>query len=118
MANNDVDLNDLTATSGEWLRGSGPESDIVMSSRIRLARNLAEFPFISKASDRSGRDRAPAARPAAEDSQESGELVYVNVNELKGIDRQFLVERQLISREHAEAKAPAAWPSTGTSKSA
>ena len=36
--------------------------------------------------------------------QESGELDYVNVNELKGIDRQFLVERQLISREHAESE--------------
>ena len=36
--------------------------------------------------------------------QESGELEYVNVNELKAIDRQFLVERQLISREHAESE--------------
>src|SRR4029079_13789739 len=36
--------------------------------------------------------------------QESGELEYVNVNELKVIDRQFLVERQLISREHAESE--------------
>ena len=32
----------------EWMRGQGPESDIVMSSRIRLARNLSEFPFIRK----------------------------------------------------------------------
>ena len=46
-----MELNDLTNTSGEWLRGSGPEADIVMSSRIRLARNLAEFPFITRASD-------------------------------------------------------------------
>ena len=46
-----MELNDLTRTSGEWLRGSGPESDIVISSRIRLARNLAHFPFISRATD-------------------------------------------------------------------
>ena len=44
-----VELNELTQTSGEWLRGNGPEADIVISSRIRLARNLAEFPFISRA---------------------------------------------------------------------
>ncbi|HTU25383.1 MAG TPA: ATP--guanido phosphotransferase, partial [Pirellulales bacterium] len=44
-----LDLNDLARKSGEWLRGSGPESDIVISSRIRLARNLADFPFISRA---------------------------------------------------------------------
>ena len=45
---------------------------------------------------------APRARPAA--SQESGELLYVDVDELEGVDRQFLVERQLISREHAESE--------------
>src|SRR6266436_4197327 len=36
-----MDLENLTKTSGEWLRGTGPESDIVISSRIRLARKLA-----------------------------------------------------------------------------
>ena len=43
-----VKLDQLAENCGEWLRGSGPESDIVISSRIRLARNLAEFPFIRK----------------------------------------------------------------------
>ena len=46
-----LNLQELAKTSGEWLRGSGPESDIVISSRIRLARNLADFPFISRATD-------------------------------------------------------------------
>ena len=45
-----MNLESLTHTSGEWLRGSGPESDIVISSRIRLARNLAAFPFSGRAS--------------------------------------------------------------------
>ncbi|HVA49457.1 MAG TPA: protein arginine kinase [Pirellulales bacterium] len=99
-----MELEELARTSGEWLRGSGPESDIVISSRIRLARNLAEFAFISRAtpSDRAEiermlRDRVMRAPGAAE-------LVYFDVNKLEGLDRQFLVERQLISREHAEAE--------------
>jgi protein arginine kinase len=46
-----VDLDALTHTSGEWLRGTGPESDIVISSRIRLARNLARFPYPNRADD-------------------------------------------------------------------
>ena len=50
-----MELDDLTRYSGEWLRGVGPESDIVISSRIRLARNLADYPFISRASSQ---DRA------------------------------------------------------------
>jgi protein arginine kinase len=46
-----LDIDSLTHTSGEWLRGSGPDSDIVISSRIRLARNLAQFPFPNRADD-------------------------------------------------------------------
>jgi protein arginine kinase len=104
-----LDLNDLARSSGEWLRGSGPESDIVISSRIRLARNLADFSFISRASQQDRTDIEAALREAVlqlQDShlQDAGELEYLNVNELKGIDRQFLVERQLISREHAESE--------------
>jgi protein arginine kinase len=34
---------------------------------------------------------------------EFSELMYVDVSALAGVDRQFLVERQLISREHAES---------------
>jgi len=43
-------LSDLTTRAGEWLRGSGPMSEIVISSRIRLARNLAGHPFLGRAS--------------------------------------------------------------------
>ena len=45
-----MNLDSLTHTSGEWLRGTGPESDVVISTRIRLARNLAAFPFTNRAS--------------------------------------------------------------------
>src|SRR5215212_6098147 len=41
-------LSDLTNRAGEWLRGSGPMSEIVISSRIRLARNVGGYPFLSK----------------------------------------------------------------------
>jgi protein arginine kinase len=98
-----LNLNELAHTSGEWLRGSGPESDIVISSRMRLARNLAEFPFISRASKTDRSDIETLLRSRILGLKTSNELEYVNVGELKGIDRQFLVERQLISREHADA---------------
>ena len=38
-------------TLGEWLSGKGPESDIVISTRIRLARNVVEHPFLTRISD-------------------------------------------------------------------
>ena len=44
-------LDDLAKSSGAWLRGDGPDADIVVSSRVRLARNVAGFPFMAKADD-------------------------------------------------------------------
>ena len=76
-------VNDLTQSSGEWLRGSGPESDIVISSRIRLARNLADFPFISRATEA---DRAEiettlqSHRSSLHEKDDfTGESLYVDV---------------------------------------
>ena len=102
-----ADLDDLARSSGEWLRGSGPESDIVISSRVRLARNLANFPFISRATP-SDRESIEKILHEQIDSLRTsgkvpGESIYVDVDGLPELDRQFLVERQLISREHAES---------------
>src|SRR5262249_49345160 len=41
--------------------------------------------------------------PFSAASQPTGELQYINVDKLDGIDRQFLIERHLISREHADS---------------
>ena len=46
-----VDLSELLKTTGEWLRGDGPMSHVVVSSRIRLARNLADCPFLATATE-------------------------------------------------------------------
>jgi protein arginine kinase len=99
-----VKIDDLANTSGEWLRGCGPESDIVISSRIRLARNLAEFPFITRAGDQDRRQIEKIMRECILGIQEAEKLIYVDVDKLEGVDRQFLVERHLISREHAESQ--------------
>lgn len=99
-----VDLARLAKTSGEWLRGSGPESDIVISSRIRLARNLAEFPFISKATPQDRAEIEKMLRERVMSAPAAAKMAYVDVSKLGGLDRQFLVERQLISREHADTE--------------
>ncbi|MEX0936426.1 MAG: protein arginine kinase [Pirellulales bacterium] len=99
-----MELEDLARSSGEWLRGAGPESDIVISSRIRLARNLADFPFITRATDSDRVEIEKILREQISAVADSDRLMYFNVSELGGVDRQFLVERQLISREHAESQ--------------
>ncbi|MGC4007354.1 MAG: protein arginine kinase [Pirellulales bacterium] len=99
-----LELNTLTNRIGEWLRGIGPESDIVMSSRIRLARNLAEFPFMSKASDADRAEIERSLRLSILKLDVAGPLDYIDVNTVETVDRQFLVERQLISRELADGR--------------
>ena len=101
--NHETDFSKLAQGSGEWLRGTGPESDIVVSSRIRLARNLADFPFIRRCTeeDRVNIERTVRARMDA--LKDWDDISYVDIEQLSEIDRQFLVERQLISREIADA---------------
>ena len=89
---------------GEWLRGSGPESDIVMSTRIRLARNLADFPYVRRCSDIDRANIEANVRERMQRDPRMAQLDYINVAQLEEIDRTLLVERQLISRELAEAE--------------
>ena len=96
-------LHELAAQCGEWLRGSGPESDIVISSRIRLARNLADYPFIRKCTEHDRAAIETTLRERVLQIEELSDVLYVDVADLETVDRQFLVERQLISREHAES---------------
>ncbi len=99
-----MEIEELARSSGEWLRGSGPESDIVISSRIRLARNLADFPFISRATTADRAEIEKVLRDKVTRIRDGAELAYVDVNKLEQIDRQFLFERQLISRELSESQ--------------
>ena len=101
-----MNLDNLTHTSGEWLRGSGPESDIVISSRIRLARNLAAFPFTNRASSYQKAEIEALLRDRIAKVELDPKLGYLPVPSLSTLDRQFLVERQLISRELASADGP------------
>ena len=101
-----MNLDNLTHTSGEWLRGTGPESDIVISSRVRLARNLAAFPFTNRASSYQKSEVEQMLRDRITRLDLTPRLTYVNVPGLGTLDRQLLVERQLISRELATAEGP------------
>jgi protein arginine kinase len=101
-----MNLDSLTHTSGEWLRGTGPESDIVISSRIRLARNLAAFPFSNRASAHQKSEIEGLLRERIAKLELDPKLAYISLGGLSPLDRQLLVERQLISRELASSEGP------------
>jgi len=101
-----MNLDNLSHTSGEWLRGTGPESDIVVSSRVRLARNLAAFPFTNRASAHQKAEIEALLRERIGKLELDPRLEYITLATLTPLDRQFLVERQLISRELATTEGP------------
>jgi len=93
---------------GPWLKGEGPHSDIVISSRIRLARNISGYPFISKATEQDRQRIEEAVDRAVKNVHEKDDLYVVDLEPLSQLQRQMLVERQLISREIAETAGPRA----------
>jgi len=97
-----AELNNLLRQTGEWLRGTGPQATIVMSSRIRLARNLSGHPFPPGASQRDLAQVRGLAESALTQAPFLARALLVRIDELQPVDRQFLVERHVISREHAE----------------
>jgi protein arginine kinase len=101
-----MDFNELQSRAGEWLGGSGPESDIVISSRIRLARNVADFPFLSRANPKERGQLERTLREHITTAHLTADLSYFSLPSLSQVDRLFLVERHLISREHAFGKGP------------
>lgn len=99
-----MELSDLQASPGEWLGGTGPEADIVISSRIRLARNLAGYPFLSTANEQQLGELERMVRERLLNTCRAEGMSYFSLPSLGSIDRQFLVERHLISRELASGK--------------
>ncbi|MCC7291449.1 MAG: protein arginine kinase [Phycisphaerales bacterium] len=101
-----MNIDDLMIQRGEWLKGSGPLSDVVISSRIRLARNLANYAFRPRASES---DLGEVLRTVGEAAMSCATCKDASLIELDGteeIDRQVLVERHLISRQLADAPGP------------
>ncbi len=82
-----------------WLRATGPESDVVISSRLRMARNLASYPFLSRLT---GEQRIAIIQEVGEAVKRSNFLknaYFISSTELSELDRKFLLERHLVSRE-------------------
>ncbi len=94
-------LDDLLNRTSEWLNGTGPGSEIVVSSRIRLARNLEKLPFSHWANKKQQEEILHLCREAVEKSNYLKGAAFFELKGLSAVDRQFLVERYLISPEHA-----------------
>jgi len=104
-------LSDLVKQTSGWLRGTGPFSEIVFSSRIRLARNLEKMVFPNWANQQQQEQTLAVIEPVVKDLEQIKDNgLFLRIKDISGVDKQFLVERHLISREHIakfESKAVA-----------
>lgn len=101
-----MELSDLDRRGGEWLKGGGSRAEIVISSRVRLARNLAGFPFAQRAKDDQRAEIVARARPALEALDLGTPLRWADLEHGDKVESRFLVERHLISRELESGKGP------------
>jgi protein arginine kinase len=96
-----LDLTLLPDGGVTWLDASGEHSDIVLSTRIRLARNVEGFAFTGRARDGERLRVLAQVREAAQNAQSLAHSVLVRIDELPPADRLLLHERHLVSRELA-----------------
>jgi protein arginine kinase len=83
-----------------------PDSDVVLSARARLARNLEAYPFPNRASERDLRRIAQEVRQAAHaDSERLAHLNVITISALANRDRARLVDARRISPELADGGA-------------
>lgn len=92
-------IEQLLSNKVSFLADAGPEEDIAISSRIRLARNLAGFPFPVAASPEQLGEVCDAVRDAASESGAFGcpECFCFDPEKMSPLDRELLFERRLAS---------------------
>ena len=93
---------------GEWLSGRGADADIVISSRVRLARNVVGHRFLIQAGDEEKAEVEQELRGVLSRVEFGEDMVYIPLQKAGAIDAEVLVERHLISRELARADGPRA----------
>ena len=100
-----MDIHSFLIPPADTARRKGPHDRIVMSSRVRLARNVrdAAFPGWAKKPERVR--VLELIRPAGEGLPEMKDAFSQTMDSLSALDKQILVERHLISREHAAKSA-------------
>jgi len=101
-----ADFGELVATPSPWLKGEGPHSDMVLSTRIRLARNLTSVPFTHRAREEQLQGVLLSVSGAVQRSGAFGDGLLLKLNEMSPVERQVLVERHLVSHEMGDGARP------------
>ncbi|MFH1847116.1 MAG: protein arginine kinase [Candidatus Omnitrophota bacterium] len=94
-------INDLVGKKSEWIRGDGPKSNIAISTRVRIARNVKGHVYFNRANDNQRQKTLDTMVLLIKQSSFLKSALFVKIGEIPDLDKDFLVERHLMSREHA-----------------
>lgn len=87
-----------------WYLQNGKESDVVISTRVRLSRNIKGIPFINRASKEELKE---VYEKMKEITPSLGyNLKFLSLDDMDSITKQSLVEKHLISPDFAKTKMP------------
>ncbi len=99
-----MDIKKIVETPAEWLNNTGTHADIVISTRVRLARNLDGIPFTNCAKEPEINKVISEVKNAVKNNPYLTNASMLDLSQVNNLVKQFLVERHLISRELAENK--------------
>ena len=91
---------ELIKKPGKWMSSVGPDSNIVISSRIRLARNIAGYCFPQLLKIAEYAKLLNSVKKAVERSKILKSPQFIDLNSVQELDRIVLMERHLISYDH------------------
>ena len=89
----------IQSTESPWTMGVGAENDVVLCTRIRLARNFAQYPFPLKQTAESG--QAVLADFSAF-CKDRNDLQFYDLHNVSLLEKRALVEKHYISPEHSK----------------
>ncbi|CAM3881414.1 protein arginine kinase [Alicyclobacillus pomorum] len=94
----------LQQAISRWMKDGGPQDDIILSSRIRIARNLQDLPFPILQTDVHADQVIQEVQKALASSAVAklGEFEFARCRDMSQLDRYVLVEKHLISKDLAE----------------
>lgn len=87
-----------------WLRENAPDSCIVISSRIRLARNIDKISFPHWANEGNLKDVILLVQNAVKKCSYLINSKHYDLNKVTFLDKQYLIEKHLISPEQASSR--------------
>ncbi len=88
-----------------WYETEGPDEDVFVSTRVRLARNLVDYPFEPRLSEAGAKEIIEKAKLAL--AEKEG-YTFVDFTKVEDIKKQSLVEKHLVSPEFARKNTPCA----------